>query len=196
MKREFIEKISKIQLELKAPKSKFNSFGGYNYRSTEDILEAVKPLLAAQGLILTVSDEMQNVGDRCYVKATATITDGEDSISVSASAREQATKKGMDESQITGSASTYARKYALNGLFCIDDTKDADTEEQANESKKRAEKDKFSDVICPRCGKKLKSEIKGSKRTYTAEEYMDAFGMCPECYIAEYAAKKNAGESK
>lgn len=196
MKREFIEKISKIQLELKAPKSKFNSFGGYNYRSTEDILEAVKPLLAAQGLILTVSDEMQNVGDRCYVKATATITDGEDSISVSASAREQATKKGMDESQITGSASAYARKYALNGLFCIDDTKDADTEEQANESKKRAEKDKFSDVICPRCGKKLKSEIKGSKRTYTAEEYMDAFGMCPECYIAEYAAKKNAGESK
>ena len=130
MKKEFIEKIARVQKELKAPKSKYNSFGGYYYRSTEDILEAAKPILEAEGLILNVSDKLENIGDRYYVRATAVITDGEDSFVSTAYAREQATKKGMDESQITGSASTYARKYALNGLFCIDDTKDADSEEQ------------------------------------------------------------------
>lgn len=196
MKREFIEKIAKVQKELKAPKSKYNSFGGYYYRSTEDILEAAKPLLAAEGLLLTVSDELINVGDRYYVKATARITDGEDVFEVSASAREQATKKGMDESQITGSTSTYARKYALNGLFCIDDTKDADTEEQEKERGKRAEKE-AEPVFCTRCGQKLKAEITGKKKTYTAKEYFDEFfGLCPECYIADYTAKKNAGGTK
>lgn len=121
----FIEKVAKIQLTLKAPKSQFNKFGKYNYRSCEDIMEGVKPLL--NGLLLTVSDEMELVGDRIYVKATATITDGENSVKNSAFARESLTKKGMDDSQITGTASSYARKYALNGLFCIDDTKDADS---------------------------------------------------------------------
>lgn len=196
MKHEFIEKIARVQKELKAPKSKYNSFGGYNYRSTEDILEAAKPLLAEEGLVLTVSDELINMGDRYYVKATARITDGEDTFEVSAAAREQATKKGMDESQITGSASTYARKYALNGLFCIDDTKDADSEEQEKERKKRAEKD-TDPVFCTRCGKQLKPEIVGKKKTYTAKEYFDEFGgLCPDCYIADYSAKKNAGGAK
>lgn len=194
MKREFIGKIAKVQKELKAPKSKYNSFGGYYYRSTEDILEAAKPLLAAEGLVLTVSDELINVGDRYYVKATARITDGEDVFEVSASAREQVTKKGMDESQITGSASTYARKYALNGLFCIDDTKDADTEEQANESKKRSEKEA---VFCVECGQKLKAKIQTKSGELTAAEFAAKYkGMCPECYTRYYAAQKNAGGSK
>jgi len=121
-----VQKLIKIQSELKAPKNQRNNFGGYNYRSCEDILEAVKPLLAQQGVLLNISDELVFVGNRYYIKATATITDGENGISNSALAREQETKKGMDESQITGAASSYARKYALNGLLCIDDTKDAD----------------------------------------------------------------------
>lgn len=121
-----VSKIIKIQSTLKAPKNQRNNFGGYNYRSCEDILESVKPLLAEQGLILTISDEMVMLGNRFYVKAEATITDGENKITNTAYAREEETKKGMDASQITGAASSYARKYALNGLLCIDDTKDAD----------------------------------------------------------------------
>lgn len=118
------KKLADIQQKLKAPKGQMNKFGGYKYRSCEDILEAVKPLLG--DLVLTVSDDIVAVGDRVYVKAKATITDGEHIICTTAFAREAETKKGMDEAQITGSASSYARKYALNGLFCIDDTKDAD----------------------------------------------------------------------
>lgn len=119
----------KIQSELKAPKNNINSFGNYKYRSCEDILEAVKPLLAKYELELTISDQIVNVGDRYYIKATATITDGILPKSVTAYAREEETKKGMDSAQITGSASSYARKYALNGLFLIDDTQDPDTQE-------------------------------------------------------------------
>lgn len=124
---EFIEKIVAIQSELKAPKGQYNSFGKYNYRSCEDILEGVKPLLAKYGLVLTIQDSIDLIGDRFYVKATATITDGKDEISTSAYARESLDKKGMDASQVTGATSSYARKYALNGLLAIDDTKDADT---------------------------------------------------------------------
>jgi len=121
-----IAKLSKIQQALKAPKNQFNDFGKYKYRSCEDILEAVKPLLG--DLVLTLSDEVVEVGGRVYVKATAYLTtkDG-DEIEVQAFAREPEDRKGMDSSQITGTASSYARKYALNGLFLIDDTKDADT---------------------------------------------------------------------
>lgn len=119
-----ISKVAQIQAKLKAPKGQMNKFGGYKYRSCEDILEAVKPLLG--DLVLTISDDIVAVGDRVYVKATATLSDGEHTMSATAFAREAETKKGMDEAQITGSASSYARKYALNGLFCIDDTKDAD----------------------------------------------------------------------
>lgn len=120
------ERLIHIQGELKAPKSQENKFGGYKYRSCEDILEAVKPLLKKEKVTLTISDDIIEVGGRVYVKATATLSDGEDTTSTSAFAREAETKKGMDDSQITGSASSYARKYALNGLFAIDDTKDAD----------------------------------------------------------------------
>lgn len=124
---EFIEKIVAIQSELKAPKGQYNSFGKYNYRSCEDILEGVKPLLAKHGLVLTIQDSIDLIGDRFYVKATVTITDGKEQLSTSAYARESLDKKGMDASQVTGATSSYARKYALNGLLAIDDTKDADT---------------------------------------------------------------------
>ena len=117
-----------IQSELKAPKGQTNKFGGYSYRSAEDILEAVKPLLNKYNWFLTVSDDIVEVGGRVYVKATATVHESHsDSIAVTtAFAREAEVKKGMDDAQITGSASSYARKYALNGLFAIDDTKDPD----------------------------------------------------------------------
>lgn len=121
-----------IQNELKAPKNQYNSFGKYKYRSCEDILEAVKPILVKYSVYLTLSDEVVEIGTRVYVKATATLH-GKGlppmGISVTAFARESETKKGMDDSQITGTASSYARKYALNGIFLIDDTKDADTNE-------------------------------------------------------------------
>lgn len=122
------EKLMSIQKELKAPKGQYNSFGKYSYRSCEDILTAVKPLLEANKLTLTISDDVINLGDRFYIKAIVKlidITSGE-SIETTAFAREDETKKGMDLAQITGSTSSYARKYALNGLFCIDDTKDSD----------------------------------------------------------------------
>jgi hypothetical protein len=121
---ELYKKLSEIQKNLVAPKGQWNDFSKFHYRSCEDILAAVKPHL--DGLILTVTDDVVAVGDRVYVKATATISSGSQSISCSAFAREALEKKGMDASQITGSASSYARKYALNGLFAIDDSRDAD----------------------------------------------------------------------
>lgn len=144
------KKLLEIQQRLNAPKGNYNSFGKYSYRSCEDILEAVKPLLREQGAALTVTDEMILIGERYYVKATATLRDCESdaSISNSAYARETAEKKGMDESQITGSASSYARKYALNGLFCIDDVKDADTRDnRAEEAKKQSDEDKKAEAL-------------------------------------------------
>lgn len=115
-----------IQTALKAPKSQYNKFGKYSYRSCEDILEALKPLLFDLKATLTISDEIVLIGERYYVKATATLTYEDDSVSVSAYAREGEEQAGMAPSQVTGSTSSYARKYALNGLFCIDDNKDAD----------------------------------------------------------------------
>ena len=121
------QSVGDIQHKLKAPKGQYNSFGKYNYRSCEDILEGVKPLLKEHDLALLIDDEIVQIGERYYVKATAKITDGREIVSATAYAREPDTKKGMDESQITGATSSYARKYALNALLCIDDTKDADT---------------------------------------------------------------------
>lgn len=170
-KKTLLEKLSNIQSELKAPKNQRNTFGNYNYRSAEDILEAVKPLLKENKLSLVLSDEIIVLGEhnpqsyiekiwdkeakqfkeevrftgqqRYYIKATATLYDIESEaiISNSAFAREEETKKGMDGSQITGTASSYARKYALNGLFNIDDTKDADTDEFKNQEKKGNEEE-------------------------------------------------------
>ena len=143
-----MEKLAKIQKELKAPKDLRNNFGGYNYRSAESILEAVKPLL--DGATLTLTDDIVFIGDaddsRFYVKATAIFRDGDFTETTTAYAREPLTKKGMDDSQITGTASSYARKYALNGLFCIDDNKDADTEEYHNQTNVE-EKSSVEDVI-------------------------------------------------
>ena len=138
------EKLLAIQTKLKAPKGQYNKFGNFNYRSAEDILEAVKPLNAEQGVLLTITDEIKEIGGRVYVVSTATVSDGTDTLQVSAFAREPENKKGMDESQITGATSSYARKYALNGLYAIDDNKDADTDEhkqqQDNAPKKQQQK--------------------------------------------------------
>jgi hypothetical protein len=133
------EKLTLIQNELKAPKNQYNSFGKYNYRSCEDILEGLKPVLKKYKAALYITDSIEVIGNRTYVKAVATLADSEiegASISNTAYARESDTKKGMDDSQVTGATSSYARKYALNGLFLIDDTKDADTDEYQNQQNK------------------------------------------------------------
>lgn len=133
-------KLMFVQALLKAPKSQYNKFGKYAYRSCEDIVEAAKPLLGEQGLTLLMSDDVVLIGDRYYIKATATLIDANDGEQVAASAlaREPVSRKGMDDSQVTGSSSSYARKYALNGLFCIDDSKDSD---QLNTDASSAEND-------------------------------------------------------
>mgnify|MGYP003111458820 FL=1 len=131
-------KLVAIQTSLKAPKNQRNSFGNYNYRSCEDILEAVKPLLKKEGLLLTISDFVNN--EPLYVVATVTISDGTDTISVTAQAGIDPSKKGMDIAQCFGASSSYARKYALNGLFLIDDTKDADATNTHSKSTKKGSK--------------------------------------------------------
>ena len=140
------DKLQAIQCNLKAPKNLYNSFGKYKYRNVEGIQEALKPMLDQYGVTVTLADEIVEVGGRVYVKATATITDCQyemindcicrESIEVSAYAREAEAKKGMDDAQVTGATSSYARKYALNGLFLLDDTKDVDTEEYQAQSKR------------------------------------------------------------
>lgn len=137
-----MKELNTIQSLLKAPKDQYNKFGNYKYRNCEDILEAVKPLLFSQSCTLTISDEIVMIGTRYYVRATATIknANGETEMTT-AYAREDESKKGMDASQITGSTSSYARKYALNGLFCIDDTKDSDSLNNKCQSNNQLEKD-------------------------------------------------------
>lgn len=153
------EKLGIIQAKLKAPKGQYNKFGNYNYRSCEDILEAAKPLLAETKTVLNITDQMEVVGNRIYVKAEAHLRDCEDTsasgeIITVAYAREEESKKGMDSSQVTGAASSYARKYALNGLFCIDDTKDSDS---TNNGDKKSASNK-------------KAGTTSGKRTEAAEE--------------------------
>lgn len=132
-----LEKLNIIQSKLKAPKGQYNKFGNYTYRSCEDILEALKPLLAQTKTVLTIKDDIEFIGDRYYLRAICTLHDAEsgEKIENTAYARETDTKKGMDAAQITGSVSSYARKYALNGLFAIDDTKDSDTNENYKQTK-------------------------------------------------------------
>lgn len=141
------QKLQYVQRELKAPKGQYNSYGKYKYRSCEDILTAAKPLLSKAGAAIVLTDEIVLIGDRFYIKATAEFvdTDKQTSIKNTAYAREDETKKGMDGSQITGTASSYARKYALNGLLLIDDTKDADTDENHNERENRAKQEPEED---------------------------------------------------
>lgn len=188
-------KLMMIQQELKAPKGQYNSFAKYNYRSCEDILEAVKPLCIKNNATLLLNDAVQEVSGRFYVVATATLVDTEsgDSVSANAYAREPQDKKGMDDSQITGMASSYARKYALNGLFCIDDTKDADTDELKRQEQKPVKK---GEVICESCGMPIKSVTRQGIR-YSPDDIsaraMYRYGkrLCWDCIKAAHAAEKN-----
>lgn len=182
--------LRKIQTELKAPKGQYNSFGKYNYRSCEDILEAVKPLLEKNKATVYITDDVVLVGDRVYVKATATFTDAEGkSVSVSAFAREPLERKGMDPSQITGATSSYARKYALNGLFLIDDNKDADTDENINESDERAKQDKSPKKQMPKYTEKELEMMKSwGDGTFTEDELAQ---FRKECTGENYAEAIN-----
>lgn len=155
------ERLADIQAHLNAPKNQYNSFGKYKYRSCEDILEGIKPLL--KGLFLSISDEIVLIGDRYYVKATATITDGENSHSASAMAREEENKKGMDAAQVTGATSSYARKYCLNGLFGIDDSKDADTDEHKQQQGEK------QPVKQQQCSSQQKSQSSRSPQQFLAD---------------------------
>lgn len=187
-----------VQKELKAPKGQYNSFGKYNYRSCEDILEAVKPILSKNGLSLVLSDSVILSGDWHYIMATARLknADGE-AIEVTAYARESQSKKGMDDSQITGTASSYARKYALNGLFLIDDTKDADTDEYKKTADRPAEKPK--EYICEECGKPikpfktLKGEIIGVEALVANTKARYKKALCAECSVKAKAEKLKDG---
>lgn len=188
-------KLMMIQKELKAPKGQYNSFAKYNYRSCEDILEAVKPLCIKNNATLLLNDAVQEVSGRFYVVATATLIDTEsgDSVSANAYAREPQDKKGMDDSQITGMASSYARKYALNGLFCIDDTKDADTDEVKRQDQKPV---KNGEVICESCGIPIKGvTFQGIRYSPydIADKSIDRYGkrLCWGCMKAANAAEKN-----
>ena len=197
------QKLIEIQVELKAPKSQYNKFGGYNYRNCEDILEAVKPLCAKHEIVPLLSDEIVMIGDRFYIKATAKVTDGKDEIATTAFARESKDKKGMDESQITGSASSYARKYALNGLFCIDDTKDADFMDNSQSGKqqqppKGTHVKGYDEFIALQKSKKVPpAEI----TKYIAAEFkkprlalLDAFEMVAALeWLKNYGAEENKG---
>ena len=143
------ETLSNIQAKLKAPKNQFNAFGKYKYRSLEDILEGLKPLLVEHKSSVTIADEIVEVGSRIYVKATVTLHQGKENISVTAYAREAESRKGMDDSQVTGSASSYARKYACNGLFAIDDTKDADATNQHDKATPAPKKGNQAKLTAP-----------------------------------------------
>lgn len=202
------EKLIKVQNELKAPKSKYNSFGKYKYRSLEDILEGVKPLLNKYNATLVISDTITQVGDRYYLSAEAAFIDTEtgDKISNSAMARESADKKGMDDSQITGTASSYARKYALNGLFLIDDTKDADTDEAHVEREARAEQaddDRKNEELMNKVGSQKIDSLKldvlrlDIKEGHTTEEGLlkyfkvEKLEDITEAQFSRYAIQKN-----
>ena len=171
--------LAQIQSELKAPKGQRNNFGKYNYRSCEDILEAVKPLLTERGLVILITDDIVQIGERYYVRATATIYDSEGSyISNSALAREELKRTGMDASQITGATSSYARKYALNGLFAIDDTKDADATNKGQDEPKpansqqpiaKSQKPAFTDEVRTALAK-----------AQTMQELVETFGRLPQ----------------
>lgn len=186
METNIYEKLSLIQNELKAPKNQYNKFGNFYYRNCEDIMEAVKPICKKNRTTLTVHDEVELIGDRYYIKAVATLHDwdnGNGEIKVTALARESVTKKGMDDSQVTGATSSYARKYALNGLFNIDDTKDVDTDafknQQAGDKKKQSE-----NKTAPKQSKNDKSrnnqtsilEEKQNKIWYFYGEHKETFG--------------------
>lgn len=174
-------KLNDIQSKLLVPKSNYNSFGNYYSRSAEDILNAVKPFLNIHKLVLVIQDELVNVGDRYYVKATAQLGDGEHEISATAYAREEEQKKGMDASQLTGSTSSYARKYALNGLFAIDDTKDADTQDNRNHITERyVNKRQITDLLTA-----FRNSVDIEDRSELLMAFKAAFGKKPNEVLAD-----------
>ncbi|MBF0232839.1 MAG: ERF family protein [Desulfamplus sp.] len=190
------QKLLLVQSQLKAPKGQLNKFGNFKYRSLEDIVEEVKPLLVQHTLSLTLSDTVKQIGDRFYIEATALLVNAEkpeEKIITTALAREAATKKGMDESQITGAASSYARKYCLNGLFNIDDTKDADTQPPINQKsstqnnqKPPAQKNNNKPVTHPQGLDQAQlnwlsayCQRKGYTDNTTKKEFMDFYGFSP-----------------
>lgn len=191
--KEILKKLSAVQSALKAPKNQYNSFGGFNYRSCEDILEAVKPLLREQSLTMVITDSIQNAANRYYIVANVTLYDNEsgESITNTGIAREAENRKGSDESQITGAASSYARKYALNGLFLIDDTRDADTNEFKQQQANAPEPAPAPAVICPKCGKQIKAVKKKTGEIVEPVKILESCGgMCADCYKAAKGDKK------
>lgn len=197
------EKLIAVQGKLKAPKNQYNSFGKYNYRNAEDILEAVKPLCAEQKAVIYISDRPLFIEGRFYIEATATFRDVESDghISVCAYAREDDTKKGMDGSQVTGAASSYARKYALNGLLCVDDGRDADSLPPDNGEKNGREKPPqppppSKTTKCERCGNPILAARNGKTILKTADEILEyslktyKMPLCINCIT--YYAKRNA----
>ena len=187
---DFLKRVGAAQSELKAPKNQYNSFGKYNYRSCEDILEAAKPINKKHGLVLLLTDKPVCIGQRYYIEATARLYDIESDqfIEATASAREADTKKGMDDSQVTGTASSYARKYALNGLYNIDDTKDADTD--AYKKQTTANTTAAPEYQCGDCGKPFEAfRDPTSGKTFTPAEVFqmakkrnaDGVARCADC---------------
>lgn len=198
------KKLLQIQTGLKAPKSQYNKFGNYNYRNCEDILEALKPLLKELNTVIVITDDIIFLEGRFYIKATAKLIDIEDGTSIEnvAFAREEESKKGMDASQVTGASSTYARKYALNGLFTIDDTKDSDTTNNTNRDENGEKKQKQAikstprnnTVVCPKCGGEMKENITmKTGNVISPEEFISRYGMCDKCKKKEKENLKNAG---
>ena len=192
------EKMQTIQNELNVPKGQFNKFGNYKYRSCEDILQALKPHLKNTGTVINISDEIIQVIDRVYVQATVSLIDIEtgEKIETKAAAREEPMKKGMDGSQITGSASSYARKYALNGLFGIDDTKDSDAMENPNNEAEIQDTGKgYQELICTLCGQAIKRNA-SYREDEIAELTKGRYGkeVCLKC--AQKLEKENAGKAK
>lgn len=182
--------LQKIQSELKANKGQFNKFGGYAYRSCEDILEAAKPVLAKYGASIVLSDEIALIGDRYYVKATATIKTADESESTTAYAREAVARKGMDESQITGSASSYARKYALSGLFALDDTKDADTMDNRQQAPTQAHGPVANKLVVARV-KKCKTQAELNTLWHQLQDELgDNFADVKSVYTVVFAQRK------
>ena len=186
---DFLKRVGMAQAELKAPKNQYNSFGKYNYRSCEDILEAAKPINKKHGLVLLLTDKPVCIGQRYYIEATARLYDieSEQFIEATASAREADTKKGMDDSQVTGTASSYARKYALNGLYNIDDTKDADTDAYMKQTTNTTAAPEYK---CADCGKPFEAfRDPTSGKTFTPAEVFqmakkrnaDGVARCADC---------------
>lgn len=173
-------KLMAIQAELVVPKTRYNQFAKnpFYYRNAEDILSAAKPVCHKHGCVLLLTDSPVNIGNRYYIEATALLTDGVGTITVTASAREEESRKGFDCAQLTGSASSYARKYALNGLLGLDDNEDPDSKDNRQLQQKNTE----HTLICPRCGRDVNGFTGMSGKWHSPEQVMQNYGVCVDCY--------------